>query len=118
MNRKYQSLFESLPVIKSEEIVNAVELLAEIFDKWKEIEPDCFIGDGHNNTITGCRISGRSGYDSYWRINIMTYLKGVSTLEYQKELCTGCGMCKMVCPYGVFQIQNEKAEIIEKDNCM
>jgi len=49
---------------------------------------------------------------------MMTYIKGVSTLEYDVSLCTGCGMCKNVCPHNVFQIIDKKADIIDKDLCM
>jgi NAD-dependent dihydropyrimidine dehydrogenase PreA subunit len=48
----------------------------------------------------------------------LTYLKGVSTLEYDISLCTGCSMCKAVCPHPVFQIINKKAEILDKVLCM
>lgn len=32
----------------------------------------------------------------------MKYLSNVTTLEYSKEKCTGCGRCAEVCPRGVF----------------
>jgi NAD-dependent dihydropyrimidine dehydrogenase PreA subunit len=48
----------------------------------------------------------------------MTYIKNIATLEYKRELCTGCGMCKTVCPHGVFALQDGKAEILDRDNCM
>jgi len=46
------------------------------------------------------------------------YLKKVVTLEYNKELCSGCKMCTYVCPHGVFEVNERKAKIISRDNCM
>jgi len=47
-----------------------------------------------------------------------TYLKNVTTLELNPELCTGCGMCAMVCPREVLALADGKAEIISRDDCM
>ncbi len=46
------------------------------------------------------------------------YLKNVSTLELNREKCTGCGKCTDVCPHNVFRLSNGKAEIIDRDLCM
>lgn len=46
------------------------------------------------------------------------YLPGVSTLQLNAETCVGCGMCTIVCPHGVFALQNRKAKIIDHDGCM
>jgi NAD-dependent dihydropyrimidine dehydrogenase PreA subunit len=46
------------------------------------------------------------------------YLSGVSTLKLAAEKCTGCGRCVEVCPHGVFEIHNHRAQIIALDNCM
>lgn len=48
----------------------------------------------------------------------MQYLKDVVTLKLEEGLCTGCGMCVMVCPHAVFEINNRKARIIDIDDCM
>ena len=48
----------------------------------------------------------------------MIYLANVATLELDQELCTGCGMCKVVCPHAVFSMDNGKAHIGDKDACM
>ena len=48
----------------------------------------------------------------------MQYLKDVATLKLEEGLCTGCGMCVMVCPHAVFEINNRKARIIDIDDCM
>ena len=46
------------------------------------------------------------------------YLTGVSTLEFDVDLCVGCGMCEMVCPHGIFVLSNSKAQVVDKDDCM
>ena len=46
------------------------------------------------------------------------YLTGVSTLRLDTEVCTGCGICTVVCPHGVFTLENHKASIIDQDGCM
>ncbi len=46
------------------------------------------------------------------------YLEGVSTLVLDKALCTGCGMCKVVCPHRVLTVNSRKADIVDKNACM
>lgn len=46
------------------------------------------------------------------------YLKNVSTLKLNSEMCTGCGRCLEVCPHNVFKIEAEKTVIVDKDRCM
>jgi ferredoxin len=46
------------------------------------------------------------------------YLKNVTTLSLAAEKCNGCGRCAEVCPHGVFDIANRKAQIADKDFCM
>ncbi|MFC1771002.1 mercury methylation ferredoxin HgcB [Candidatus Margulisiibacteriota bacterium] len=46
------------------------------------------------------------------------YIRNVTTLELDKEKCTGCKMCVNVCPHAVFEIRDKKAFIIDKDACM
>lgn len=46
------------------------------------------------------------------------YLKNVSTLNLNRDKCTGCGKCIEVCPHKVFDLENGKSKIIEKDRCM
>ncbi len=48
----------------------------------------------------------------------MQYLKNVATLKLDTTLCTGCGMCTMVCPHAVFEVENGKARIMDLDDCM
>lgn len=46
------------------------------------------------------------------------YLTGVSTLKLDAAKCSGCSMCTMVCPHGVFALRRGRAEIIDHDGCM
>ncbi len=46
------------------------------------------------------------------------YLSGVTTLKLETEACVGCGMCELVCPHGVFRLQEKKAAIRDLDGCM
>ena len=46
------------------------------------------------------------------------YLKDVATLSLDAEKCIGCGRCAEVCPHGVFDIADRKAQITDKDLCM
>ena len=48
----------------------------------------------------------------------MQYLKDVATLKLNNDLCTGCGMCTIVCPHAVFEIAGGKARITDINNCM
>lgn len=46
------------------------------------------------------------------------YLKNVATLNLDSEKCTGCGVCKQVCPHNVLGMENDKIQIIDKDACI
>lgn len=48
----------------------------------------------------------------------MRYLTDVVTLELDADKCIGCGLCAVVCPQGVFAVENRKAEIVDRDACM
>jgi len=48
----------------------------------------------------------------------MKYLKNVVTLELNTEKCNGCRMCTIVCPHGVFAMNNGKSAIKDRDSCM
>ena len=45
------------------------------------------------------------------------YLTGAS-LEYTSEKCRGCTRCIEVCPHGVFEMRNFRAEVVAADRCM
>jgi NAD-dependent dihydropyrimidine dehydrogenase PreA subunit len=51
-------------------------------------------------------------------MNGLVYLTDVVTLELDTAKCTGCQMCLVVCPHGVFGIEEKKAVILNKDFCM
>jgi NAD-dependent dihydropyrimidine dehydrogenase PreA subunit len=46
------------------------------------------------------------------------YLSGVATLTYDAELCNGCRRCIDVCPHQVFDMQDKRARVVRKDDCM
>ncbi len=46
------------------------------------------------------------------------YLSNVVSLRLDEEKCNGCRMCLIVCPHHVFEIENRKAVIRNKDLCM
>ena len=48
----------------------------------------------------------------------MQYLKNVVTLKLEANLCNGCGMCIIVCPHAVFEMNQRKARIIDINDCM
>ncbi len=48
----------------------------------------------------------------------LVYLKNVVTLSLDREKCTGCGMCGIVCPHGVLALAGGKAAIADRDSCM
>lgn len=48
----------------------------------------------------------------------LVYLKDVVTLKLNQEMCTGCGLCVKVCPHEVFSINERKAMIVYRDQCM
>ena len=46
------------------------------------------------------------------------YLENVTTLKLDAEKCIGCGMCEIVCPHGVFKVENPKALFADRDACI
>jgi len=48
----------------------------------------------------------------------LNYLKDVTTLKLDQEKCTGCMLCTLVCPHGVFAMQDGKAQLTDRDRCM
>jgi NAD-dependent dihydropyrimidine dehydrogenase PreA subunit len=48
----------------------------------------------------------------------MVYLKNVVTLRFNKEKCSGCEMCMVVCPHAVFGMNSGRIQIENKDDCM
>jgi len=46
------------------------------------------------------------------------YMDGVATLRLDDTACIGCGMCKEVCPHGVYAVSEGKARILDRDACM
>ena len=48
----------------------------------------------------------------------LMYLKDVVTLELERDLCNGCGLCLKVCPREVLTLENKRAAITDRDACM
>jgi ferredoxin len=48
----------------------------------------------------------------------LRYLEGVVTLEYDESKCTGCQLCTMVCPHGVFVMDGNRAKLVDRGACM
>ena len=51
-------------------------------------------------------------------MNELRYLENVSTLRLDLEKCIGCGMCAMVCPHGVFTVEERKAQVVDLNACI
>lgn len=48
----------------------------------------------------------------------LKYLQNVTTLHLEVEKCIGCARCIEVCPHAVFSIEQERAQIQDRDACM
>jgi len=48
----------------------------------------------------------------------MQYFKDIVTLKLDASLCTGCGLCVIVCPHAVFEIVHGRAQIKDVNDCM
>jgi ferredoxin len=48
----------------------------------------------------------------------LRYLEGVVTLKLNEKKCMGCGLCEVVCPHGVFLVDDRKARILDRDLCI
>lgn len=51
-------------------------------------------------------------------MNNLVYLKDVVTLQYDEGKCTGCGLCREVCPHDVFRMNGKRVAIRNRDACM
>ena len=48
----------------------------------------------------------------------LSYLPNVTTLQFDRDLCTGCGMCVEVCPHAVFRLEADRAVLADRDACI
>jgi NAD-dependent dihydropyrimidine dehydrogenase PreA subunit len=48
----------------------------------------------------------------------MMRLSDMNTLQFDTELCNGCGMCINVCPHVVFTLNSHKVIPVGADDCM
>jgi ferredoxin len=51
-------------------------------------------------------------------MNAMRYIPGVVTLKLNSAVCTGCGMCAVVCPHRIFTVEARKSVVGDRDRCM
>ncbi|OPY86814.1 MAG: NADP-reducing hydrogenase subunit HndC [Syntrophaceae bacterium PtaU1.Bin231] len=51
-------------------------------------------------------------------MNNLVYLKDIVTLVYDEGKCTGCGLCREVCPHNVFGMNGKRVFIRDRDACM
>lgn len=43
---------------------------------------------------------------------------GGFTIKIDMEKCNGCGNCVTACPVGVFELKDEKSEVVKIDECI
>jgi ferredoxin len=48
----------------------------------------------------------------------LRYIDNVVTLKLDENACVGCGACTLVCPHGVFEMNDRKARIVDLNGCM
>lgn len=48
----------------------------------------------------------------------LRYLRDVVTLKLDEQKCNGCGTCTIVCPHGVFALEDRRARIADRDACV
>lgn len=48
----------------------------------------------------------------------LRYIEQVVTLELDVEKCNGCTLCTLVCPHGVFVMEERRARIVDRGACM
>ena len=48
----------------------------------------------------------------------LRYLPGVVSLQFEESKCTGCRTCTMVCPHAVWQMNEKRAHLVDRDACM
>lgn len=48
----------------------------------------------------------------------MKYLANAPKLDYDLLKCTGCRRCVEVCPRGVFEMNEKRARITDRDRCI
>lgn len=48
----------------------------------------------------------------------LRYIEDAVTLSLDAEKCNGCRACTLVCPHGVFAIQDKRAVLADRGACM
>ncbi len=47
----------------------------------------------------------------------MSVVKGPHSLEFDANLCTGCGSCTLACYQGVFEMEGGQAQMVSPECC-
>jgi NAD-dependent dihydropyrimidine dehydrogenase PreA subunit len=74
--------------------------------------------DTRKQTINSLGYRNSDTFDGDINMENFRYLPGVTTLQLDTRACIGCGMCEIVCPHGVFVLENKHATICDRDGCM
>ncbi len=48
----------------------------------------------------------------------MVSVSALNTLQFDSELCTGCGLCVDVCPHAVFAQNGRVIRVVHAEACM
>ena len=48
---------------------------------------------------------------------IFRYIDNTATLEFDEEVCIGCGRCVIVCPHRIFLLRDGRAAITDHNRC-
>jgi ferredoxin len=51
-------------------------------------------------------------------VNGFSYIRGVTTLQLDRDTCIGCAICASVCPHNLFVVQQGKAVVVDHDLCI
>jgi ferredoxin len=47
----------------------------------------------------------------------MSVVQGPHSLEFDANLCIGCGSCTLACPEGVFELESDQSRMANPERC-